>query len=78
MLQLPLTELMDLVVINADGTYTYDLDNSATNVQELREGQKVYDVFTYTMQDSEGAKSTTTITITVEGTNDAPSCCGRR
>ncbi|MGI6442369.1 MAG: VCBS domain-containing protein [Synergistaceae bacterium] len=60
------------LVVNADGTYTYDLDNSAVNVQELLEGQKVYDVFTYTMQDSEGAKSTTTITITVEGTNDHP------
>ncbi|MDX3773509.1 retention module-containing protein [Chromatiaceae bacterium AAb-1] len=64
--------LYGTVVINADGTYSYHLDNSKPQVQALADGQTVNDIFTYTIKDAAGAISTTTLTITVQGTNDAP------
>ncbi|QKV57522.1 MAG: hypothetical protein HT580_09985 [Dechloromonas sp.] len=60
------------VSIAADGSYTYTLDNSKPMVQALARGQSVTDTFTYTITDSQGATSSTTLTITVNGANDAP------
>ncbi len=60
--------------IAADGSYTYTVDNNNSNVQALRtSGQTILDVFTYTMTDSGGLSSTTQITVTIQGANDAPS-----
>lgn len=56
--------------LNADGTYTYTLDNSNLEVQGLIEGDKLTDTFTYTITDADGDKSTTTLTITINGKND--------
>jgi VCBS repeat-containing protein len=62
------------IIIAADGTYTYTVDNSNTDVQALRiASDTLQDVFTYTMQDSGGMTSTTQITATIQGANDAPS-----
>ena len=60
------------VQIAANGTWTYTLDNSDTDTQKLVQGQVVHDIFTYTMQDANGATSTTTLDITITGTNDKP------
>ena len=60
------------VSIAADGTYTYTLDNSKPTVQALARGQLVTDTFTYTIADSQGATSSTALTVTVNGANDAP------
>ncbi|MFV8152834.1 VCBS domain-containing protein, partial [Synergistaceae bacterium DZ-S4] len=60
------------VVIDANGTYTYTLDNSKAEVQALAKDQEVTDTFTYTITDSHGATATTTLTVTVVGTNDDP------
>jgi large repetitive protein len=60
------------VVINANGSYTYTLDNSRAATNALAQGQTANDVFTYTMRDASGATSSTSLTITVTGTNDAP------
>ncbi len=60
--------------IAADGSYTYTVDNNNSSVQALRtSGQTILDVFTYTMTDSGGLSSTTQITVTIQGANDAPS-----
>ena len=50
------------LTLNADGTFEYipDADFFGT------------DTFTYQLEDSTGATSTATVTITVDGTNDAP------
>ncbi|QKH39929.1 retention module-containing protein [Achromobacter denitrificans] len=55
------------ITINADGTYTYQVDNAA--VQFLKAGQSI--VETYTVESADGT-ATSTITITINGTNDAP------
>src|SRR5262245_8972742 len=61
-----------LVVTKATGAYTYTLANGQANVQALAEGQQVTDVFTYTDSDNHGGLSSSTLTVTVTGTNDAP------
>ncbi|PTN39308.1 hypothetical protein DAI43_38755, partial [Achromobacter xylosoxidans] len=53
------------VTINPDGTYTYKVDNAA--VQFLKAGQSI--VETYTVASADGT-ATSTITITINGTND--------
>ncbi|QZD94417.1 DUF5801 repeats-in-toxin domain-containing protein [Qipengyuania gelatinilytica] len=58
------------LTLNADGTYTYALNNAS--VQYLNDGDSETDTFTYTIVDSDGDTSTTTLTITITGSNDAP------
>ncbi|MFO0180472.1 MAG: cadherin domain-containing protein, partial [bacterium] len=52
---------------------TYTVDNSNAAVQALRtSGNTLTDTFTYTMRDAAGLTSTTQVTITIQGANDAP------
>ncbi|MFO1001923.1 MAG: cadherin domain-containing protein [Planctomycetaceae bacterium] len=61
------------ISIAADGTYTYTVDNNNATVQALRtSGNTLQDVFTYTMRDTTGLSSTTQMTVTIQGANDAP------
>ncbi len=61
------------IVLQADGSYTYTVDNTNAAVQALRTtGNTLQDVFTYTMTDVVGLASTTQITVTIQGVNDAP------
>ena len=60
--------------IAADGSYTYTVDNNNAEVQALRStSNTLSDIYTYTMQDAAGQTSTTQITVTLQGANDAPS-----
>ncbi|MBV9932610.1 MAG: tandem-95 repeat protein [Alphaproteobacteria bacterium] len=54
--------------LNADGTYTYTL---AANAQALAQGETATDSFTYTVSDG-SLSDTGTLTITINGANDAP------
>ncbi len=60
------------VVINADGSYTYTLNNALPAVQALLDGQSLTDSFTYTLSDADGTSSTATLTVTIEGRTDGP------
>ncbi len=61
------------ITINSDGSYTYAVDNTNTAVQALRiSGQTLQDVFTYKVSDTDGSTSLATITVTIQGANDAP------
>src|SRR5688500_2873445 len=61
------------LTLNADGTYTYTVDNNSAAVQALRTaGNTLTDSFTYTVRDTAGATSTATLTVTIQGANDAP------
>jgi VCBS repeat-containing protein len=61
------------IKIGANGSYTYTVDNSNATVQALNTtSTALSDVFTYTVQDSAGLSSTATITVAVNGANDAP------
>ncbi|MFA5712174.1 VCBS domain-containing protein, partial [Mycolicibacterium sp.] len=58
------------LVVNANGSYTYTVDNADPAVQALAVGQTLTEVFTYTITDADGDTSSTTLTITITGTND--------
>ncbi len=60
------------LVLNADGSYTYTLDDTKAATQALTQGQQVSEVFNYTMKDTAGLTSSSTLTIGITGTNDAP------
>ena len=56
--------------LNADGSYSYDLDNDAA--QYLAVDESLTETFNYTITDADGDTSSTTLTITITGTNDQP------
>ena len=61
------------LTLNADGSYTYVVNNANATVQGLRTSSNTLtDTFTYTMRDAAGATSSTTLTITIRGANDNP------
>ncbi|MDM0110600.1 VCBS domain-containing protein [Variovorax sp. J22R133] len=61
------------LLLNADGSYTYTLDNNNAAVQALRQPtDTLTEVFTYTLRDTAGATTTATLTVTIQGTNDTP------
>ncbi|NHI01222.1 Calcium-binding lectin RapA2 [Oceanimonas sp. MB9] len=61
------------LTLNADGTYSYVVDESNADVQALRQsGQTLTDTFTYTLSDTAGLTDSATLTITIDGRNDAP------
>ncbi len=68
-----LTGTYGSITINADGSYTYVVDDSHAAVQALRiSGQTLSEVFTYTQQGSGGLQATAHLTITIQGQNDNP------
>ena len=57
---------------NADGSFSYTLDNLNPDVDGLTAGETLQDVFTYTVQDDQGASATANFIVTISGQNDAP------
>jgi VCBS repeat-containing protein len=60
------------LTIKADGTFTYNIDNTKAVTQALTQGQVVHDVFNYTMKDTAGLTSSSNLDVAVTGTNDRP------
>ncbi|MCK8047193.1 retention module-containing protein, partial [Shewanella sp. 1CM18E] len=60
------------LVIAADGSYTYQLNNQLPEVQMLALGEQIIETFDYVLTDSDGDAVTQTLTITITGDNDAP------
>ncbi|MCK1535425.1 MULTISPECIES: DUF4082 domain-containing protein [unclassified Bradyrhizobium] len=61
------------LVLNASGAFTYTVNETDPAVQALRLSTNTLpDTFNYTMRDSAGATSSSTVTITIHGANDAP------
>ncbi|WP_353392993.1 Ig-like domain-containing protein, partial [Hydrogenophaga sp. 5NK40-0174] len=65
----PVTGTNGTLTLNPDGSYVYQ-PNPAT--QALGAGESVSETFTYTVTDPSGETATTTLTIVVNGANDAP------
>ncbi len=59
------------LTLNADGSYSYVLNNAQVNVQALAQGQVVHDVFNYVASDGI-ADTASLLDITITGTNDGP------
>jgi fimbrial isopeptide formation D2 family protein/uncharacterized repeat protein (TIGR01451 family) len=60
------------LVLNADGSYAYTVDPTSPEVRALRPGESLSEVYTYTVRDPSGQVATTTLTIVIDGVNDAP------
>ncbi len=58
------------LTLNADGSYSYVLDNSNATVQGLDDTETLTETFTYTIRDGDGDTDTATLTITVNGVDD--------
>lgn len=61
-----------LLTLNADGTYTYVLDNANPKVNQLNVGNTLTEQVTYTVDDGHGGVAHATLTVTVNGANDTP------
>ncbi|WP_405314590.1 VCBS domain-containing protein [Pseudomonas sp. 10(2024)] len=65
--------LYGTLLINADGSYQYVVDNTNPTVQAMRSaGEALKEVFTYRMRDTAGIISDARLTVTVQGANDNP------
>jgi VCBS repeat-containing protein len=65
--------LYGTLLINADGSYLYVVDNDNPTVQVMRgAGESLREVFTYRMRDTAGITSDARLTVTVQGANDNP------
>jgi VCBS repeat-containing protein len=61
------------LTLNADGSYTYVIDNNNPTVQALRTaGETLAETFTYRMSDTAGATADARLTVVIQGANDAP------
>ncbi|MDH2375525.1 VCBS domain-containing protein, partial [Cobetia sp. 3AK] len=58
------------LTLEADGSYSYVLDTTNPAVQSLDDGESLADEFSYTITDADGDTSSTTLTITVDGSTD--------
>jgi len=60
------------LTLNADGSYSYAVDNANTDVNKLNASQSLTDNFTYAVSDGNGGTDQATLAITITGANDAP------
>ncbi|WP_247372018.1 DUF4082 domain-containing protein [Bradyrhizobium sp. 18] len=69
----PLAGAHGTLLLSASGAFTYTVNENDQAVQALRQSSNTLsDVFNYTMRDAAGAASSTTLTVTIHGANDAP------
>ncbi|KEQ54180.1 Ig-like domain-containing protein [Sphingobium chlorophenolicum] len=66
----PLAGLYGSLVIQANGSYAYTLNNENGVVQGLDKNEILTETFTYTLTDGDGDPSSATITITIQGSDD--------
>jgi VCBS repeat-containing protein len=65
--------LYGVLSVNNAGAYTYTVTNANADVQALRSSaDTLTETFTYKVSDGYGGESTSTLTVTIRGANDAP------
>ena len=60
------------LTLQANGTYSYVVNNANSTVDALQSGQTLNDAFVYTISDGKGGTASATLTIVINGSNDAP------
>ncbi|MEK1908244.1 MAG: VCBS domain-containing protein, partial [Pseudomonas sp.] len=61
------------LTLNANGSYTYVVNNSLPAVQALRlSGNQLNETFSYTVRDARGGTSAAQLMVVISGKNDAP------
>lgn len=72
MVGIPFASSYGTLDLNSDGTYTFTLDNANPVVDALNLGQSLTETFNYTIVDTDGDTSSTTLTIIITGATDLP------
>ncbi|QKG80546.1 cadherin domain-containing protein [Tenuifilum thalassicum] len=60
------------LVVNADGSFNYDPDETNPAISVLNYGESVSETFTYTITDGTVSSNTATITFVIKGENNNP------
>jgi VCBS repeat-containing protein len=60
------------LTLNANGTYSYALNNANASVDALNVNATLHDTFTYQVTDGKGGFDLATLDVTINGSNDAP------
>ncbi len=60
------------LTLAANGSYTYSVDNTSLVVEAVNTGGTLTDAFSYRITDRAGQTATATLTVTINGANDAP------
>ena len=69
----PIVGTYGTFTLNSDGSYTYTVDTTNSDVIAWQSGDAVLtETFTYTVSDGNGGTDTATITVNASGQNDAP------
>ena len=69
----PLEGTYGKLTVHADGSYTYQANNDIKVAgSRIVSGQTVTDTFNYTVSDTDGDTDIAVLTITINGTNEAP------
>ena len=66
-----LTGTYGSLTVNADGSYSYALDHNNAATLALPVGQTLTETFNYTTKDSGDLSASSTLTVTIDGTNSA-------
>uniref|UniRef100_UPI00313C673A DUF5801 repeats-in-toxin domain-containing protein n=1 Tax=Pseudomonas sp. OTU5201 TaxID=3043850 RepID=UPI00313C673A len=61
-----------VVTLNADGSYSFALANGSAAVEGLDQGEQVTLQYAYSMRDADNDPSSSTLTLTITGSNDIP------
>ncbi len=61
-----------LLTLHADGSYSFELASGSEAVQGLDPGERIILEYAYSMRDADGDASESTLTLTICGSNDAP------
>ncbi|MGF6494839.1 fimbrial isopeptide formation D2 family protein [Luteibacter sp. 621] len=64
--------LYGTLVIGADGTWRYVVDNGNATVQGLVAGQSLQETFSYRVSDAGGLSDLANLVVTIQGANDNP------
>ncbi|CAH0993408.1 hypothetical protein SIN8267_03557 [Sinobacterium norvegicum] len=70
------SNLGSLAIDAISGAWTYEIDNTLTEVQQLGTNETLSEFFTVTINDGQGGIVDQVIEITITGTNDAPMISG--
>src|SRR5205814_1209949 len=60
------------LTLNANGSYSYAVNDGDAAVQALNAGQTITDSFNYTVKDPGNLTDTAVLTVTINGADDAP------
>ncbi|KGK28798.1 hypothetical protein EL45_18925, partial [Cellulophaga sp. E6(2014)] len=66
------TTLYGSIVMQSNGNYTYNVDETSSSITGLKNGESLIDIVSYTARDNLGIIDYGTLSITINGVDEAP------